>query len=114
MNLFKKTFIVTGASSGIGASLSKKLAQNGANVVCAARRIDKLEQIVSDIKSQGSTALAIQADITNLQHCQSLVEKTILEYGQLDALVLNAGISMWTSFEKLDDVSFFRELMETN
>ena len=114
MNLFEKTFIVTGASTGIGEILSKKLAQKGAHVVCAARSADKLDRVITRIKSQGGTAMSVTTDITDLQQCQSLVEKTIERFGKLDVLVLNAGISMWTSFEELNDVSFFRQLMETN
>lgn len=114
MNLNEKTFIVTGASSGIGACLSKKLAQNGANVVCAARREEELDRVVKDIHAQGGTAISVPTDITKLQECEYLVEKTIDRFGKLDALVLNAGVSMWTSFEELNDVSFFRELVETN
>jgi len=114
LNLSEKTFIVTGASSGIGESLSKKLAQKGAHVVCAARRADKLDLIITGIKSQGGTAMSVPTDITDLQQCKSLVEKTIERFGKLDALVLNAGISMWTPFEEMNDVSFFRQLMETN
>ena len=114
MNLNEKTIIVTGASSGIGECLSKKMAQKGADVVCAARREEELDRVVKDIHSLGGTAMAVPTDITKLQECEYLVEKTIERFGKLDALVLNAGISMWTPFEELQDVSFFRQLMETN
>ncbi|MBC8345918.1 MAG: SDR family oxidoreductase [Candidatus Marinimicrobia bacterium] len=114
MNLSGKTFIVTGASSGIGKVLSKKLATKGAQIICASRNLDNLNRVVEEIKIQGGTAISVQTDITQMDQCQLLVEKTINHYGKLDALVLNAGISMWTPFESLKDVSFFRQLMETN
>ena len=83
-------------------------------MVCAARRADKLDLVITGIKSQGGTAMSVPTDITDLQQCKSLVEKTIERFGKLDVLVLNAGISMWTPFEEMNDVSFFRQLMETN
>jgi len=114
MNISGKTFIVTGASSGIGEVLSKKLAKEGAQIICASRNLDKLNRVVDAIKIQGGTAISVQTDITQVDQCQLLVEKTINRFGKLDALVLNAGISMWTPFESLKDVGFFRQLMETN
>ena len=80
-------------------------------MVCAARTADKLDRVITGIKSNGGTAMSVPTDITDLLQCQSLVEKTIERFGKLDVLVLNAGISMWTSFEELNDVSFFRQLM---
>jgi len=107
MNISGKTFIVTGASSGIGEVLSKKLAKKGAQIICASRNLDKLNRVVDEIKIQGGTAISVQTDITQVDQCQLLVEKTINRFGKLDALVLNAGISMWTPFESLKDVGFF-------
>jgi len=114
MNISGKIFIVTGASSGIGEVLSKKLAKKGAQIICASRNLEKLNRVVDEIEIQGGTAISIQTDITHIDQCQLLVEKTISRFGKLDALVLNAGISMWTPFESLNDVGFFRQLMETN
>ena len=114
MDLSNKTIIVTGASSGIGEHLSKKLASKKANVVCAARRENELERVIADIHSQGGSAVSVPTDITDVEQCRDLVIKTIDQFGQLDVLVLNAGISMWAPFEEMEDVSFFRQIMETN
>ena len=99
MNISGKTFIVTGASSGIGEVLSKKLAKKGAQIICASRNLDKLNRVVDEIKIQGGTAISVRTDITQVDQCQLLVEKTINRFGKLDALVLNAGISMRPPFE---------------
>ncbi len=114
MDIAGKVFIVTGASSGIGEELSRVLAKKGAKVVCAARRADELKRVSDSINDSGGSALAVQADITDLAACQNMVHKTIDTYGQLDGLILNAGVSMWTRFEDITDPSFFQDLMNVN
>jgi short-subunit dehydrogenase len=110
----KKTFIITGASSGIGEQLSKNLAQKGAQVVCAARRKEELDRVCQAIESAGGSALAVQTDITALEQCRTLIQDTVAAYGRIDGLILNAGISMWARFEEITDIEFFHELMNTN
>ena len=114
MILNEKVFIVTGASSGIGEGLSKALALKGAKVVCAARRNDELERVCNSISSSGGSALPVQMDITVLEQCRFLVQKTVEAYGQIDGIILNAGISMWARFEDISNISFFRDLINTN
>ena len=110
----KKTFIITGASSGIGEQLSKVLAQKGAQVVCAARRKEELDRVCQAIESAGGSALAVQTDITALEQCRTLIQDTVAAHGRIDGLILNAGISMWARFEEITDLEFFHELMNTN
>jgi short-subunit dehydrogenase len=110
----KKTFIITGASSGIGEQLSKNLAQKGAQVVCAARRKEELDRVCQAIESAGGSALAVQTDITALEQCRTLIQDTVAAHGRIDGLILNAGISMWARFEEITDIEFFHELMNTN
>ena len=114
MNISNKTFIVTGASSGIGEDLAKKLAHGGANVVCAARRANELHRVVTGILSSGGSGLEVPTDITDPIQCQELVSKTFEKFGSLHGLVLNAGVSMWSPFEKIESVDYFRKIMETN
>ncbi len=109
-----KVFIITGASSGIGAELAHQLAKKGAKVVCAARTLKKLENICTKINKNGGSAVPVQVDITDKNQCDKMVEKTIRSYNKIDGLVLNAGVSMWAKFDEIKDVSFFKTIMNTN
>ncbi len=83
--------LVTGASSGIGEATARALAAQGAKVAVAARRLERLERLASEIGGDGHTALAIQADITDQQQAIDAVGRTVDELGRLDVVVNNAG-----------------------
>jgi NADP-dependent 3-hydroxy acid dehydrogenase YdfG len=83
--------LITGASSGIGEATARALAAQGAKVAVAARRLERLERLASEIGGEGHTALAIQADITVQQQAIDAVGRTVDELGRLDVLVNNAG-----------------------
>ena len=108
------TIIITGASSGIGESLAKKLGPKGANVVLAARSLKKLERISNDIKKNGGSALAVETDLTQENDCENLINLTIQNFQTIDMLILNAGVSMWAPFEEIEDISFFNDIMNVN
>ena len=114
MNLLGKVCVITGASSGIGKSLSLKLASEGAIVVLAARRNSKLKSIIKEIKEFGGEAVGIKTDITKSIECKNLIDETINQYNKIDLLLLGAGVSMWAPFEEISDISFFNDLIETN
>ena len=114
MNLLGKVCIITGASSGIGKSLSLKLASQGAIIVLAARRNSKLKSIIKDIKESGGEAIGIKTDITKSIECKNIIDETINQYNKIDLLLLGAGVSMWAPFEEISDISFFNDLIETN
>jgi NADP-dependent 3-hydroxy acid dehydrogenase YdfG len=88
------TALVTGASGGIGAAAALSLAAQGANVALAARRKDRLDELVERIKADGGTALAIQTDITDRAQATAMIEQTVATFGGLDTLVNNAGIML--------------------
>jgi NADP-dependent 3-hydroxy acid dehydrogenase YdfG len=83
--------LVTGASSGIGEASAVALAAQGAAVAVAARRKDRLDQLVSRISDGGGRALAIETDVTDQEQARATVERTVSELGRLDTLVNNAG-----------------------
>ncbi len=83
--------LVTGASSGIGEATARALAAEGAKVAVAARRLERLERLASEIGGDGHTALAIEADITDSEQAVAAVDRTVEELGRLDILVNNAG-----------------------
>jgi NAD(P)-dependent dehydrogenase (short-subunit alcohol dehydrogenase family) len=85
--------IVTGASSGIGATTAMELGQRGALVVLAARRVNELEAQASAITSAGYRAVAIPTDVTDPVQVTRLVECTVELFGHVDVLVNNAGLA---------------------
>jgi len=107
VDLKQKTIIITGASSGIGATLAQKAGQRGAKVVLAARTESKLDVLAKTMSDSGSKALAVVTDITDPSQCRDLVRQTVETFGGVDILILNAGVSMWAAFEEIEDVSFF-------
>jgi short-subunit dehydrogenase len=109
-----KTVIITGASAGIGRSLAIALAQQGANLVLAARDQTALATVVTACIDAGGQAIAVATDVTQSQACQQLIEQTIATFGQIDVLVNNAGISMLTRFDQVTDLSIFERVMQVN
>jgi NADP-dependent 3-hydroxy acid dehydrogenase YdfG len=83
--------LITGASSGIGEATARALAAQGAKVAVAARRLERLERLASEIGGDGHTALAIQSDITDQEQAIDAVDRTVAELGRLDIVVNNAG-----------------------
>jgi 3-oxoacyl-[acyl-carrier protein] reductase len=93
MMLTKKRALVTGASRGIGASIAKALAAEGADVAITYEKSESLAaEVVQAIKAQGRRAVAIQADSADPAAIQRSVDRTVRELGGLDILVNNAGI----------------------
>jgi NADP-dependent 3-hydroxy acid dehydrogenase YdfG len=85
--------LVTGASSGIGEATAVALAGEGATVAIAARRRDRLEQVVERI-GQDADVLVVETDITDEAAARAMVEATVLEFGRLDTVVNNAGVML--------------------
>ncbi len=106
--------IVTGASSGIGRALALQLAQQGAWLALAARNVDQLQAAAADCRRYSGRAIVVPTDVADQAQCQNLVEQTVAEYGRLDTLVNNAGISMWAKFDELKDLSMFEQIMRVN
>ncbi|WP_430786345.1 SDR family oxidoreductase [Virgibacillus flavescens] len=86
--LIGKTAVVTGASSGIGAAIAKHLADEGANVVLAARREDKLEEIASTINGN---VLSVVTDMANKSDVDSLAKRAVEKFGHVNFYINNAG-----------------------
>lgn len=112
-DLTGKVALVTGASSGIGRACALALAQQGAKVVVAARRIDKLNELVAEIKTSGKEALAVQLDVTQKIQIDNAINQTIQNFGKLDILVNNAGVAEFVPFLKITEEQW-DETLDTN
>jgi NAD(P)-dependent dehydrogenase (short-subunit alcohol dehydrogenase family) len=84
--------IVTGASSGLGVTIAKALAEAGADVALGARRVQRLEETRAMLEQIGRRALVVPADVAEPDDCTRLVEATLAEFGRLDILINNAGV----------------------
>ncbi len=87
-----KVVIVTGASSGLGEATARRLANNGAKLMLAARREDRLKELVADIEKNGGTAKYQVTDVTNRSEVEALAKATKEAYGSIDVLINNAGL----------------------
>ncbi|MBD2138413.1 SDR family NAD(P)-dependent oxidoreductase [Anabaena sp. FACHB-1237] len=111
--LESKVAIITGASSGIGKATAIALAAEGAKVVIAARRVERLEELAKHITDNGGKALLVVADITDETQVKNIVQKAKAEYGQIDILVNNAGVSFPGRIENADP-SNWRKMIDIN
>ena len=91
-NIAGKVVVITGASSGLGEATARHLASLGAKVVLAARRVERLTQIASEITANGGQAIYQQVDVTKLDQLRALVDVTVKAFGRIDVLVNNAGL----------------------
>jgi 3-oxoacyl-[acyl-carrier protein] reductase len=86
-----KVALVTGASKGIGRATAMRLAEDGADLVIGATRVDLLETLKKDVQGLAVQSLAKRCDVTDLSECKSLVETALKKFGRIDILVNNAG-----------------------
>ena len=106
-----KVVVITGASSGIGEALARRLAREGAKLVLAARRIDRLQILEKELK--GIEILSVKTDVAVEMDCRNLIEQAIGRFGKIDVLINNAGISMRAIFEEVE-LDVLRRLMDVN
>jgi len=106
--------IITGASSGIGRELAFQLSDQGAYLSLGARDKQRLEAVAVQCQARGGRTITTQTDVTDQAQCQNLIERTVDEFGRIDTLINNAGISMRALFEELQDLSILERLMQVN
>ncbi|CAE6965924.1 MULTISPECIES: SDR family oxidoreductase [Pseudomonas] len=91
-NISGKVVVITGASSGLGEASARHLSKLGAKVVLAARRKERLEQLVGELVAAGGEAVAYQTDVTRADEVKALIQGAVDTYGRVDVLVNNAGL----------------------
>ena len=110
-----KTIVLTGASSGIGASGAKQLAAAGANLVLLARREDALAEVAEQIRSAGGRASVLAVDISHADAVRAAAEQLRTEHGHIDVLINNAGKSIRRPItEAMNRPQDFQRLMDIN
>ena len=97
-----KVVAVTGASSGIGEATARVLGERGAKVVLGARRVAQLDEIAAELRGRGGQAIVCATDVTRRDDVERLVGTAVSEFGRLDVLVNNAGISKIGPMSDLD------------
>ena len=106
----RKTALVTGSGTGVGAATALQLAQRGWNVVINySRSADEAQQSAAACRDAGADVLLQQADVADDAQCRALVDATVARWGRLDALVNNAGVSVFgqaASWDALDAAAF--------
>jgi NAD(P)-dependent dehydrogenase (short-subunit alcohol dehydrogenase family) len=97
--------VVTGGGTGIGSATSLVLAEHGADIVVASRRVENLERTAEQVRARGRTALVQRTDVRDPEACRQLIEATVAQFGRVDILVNNAGgskdfpLAEWTMEE---------------
>lgn len=114
MSFRDRTIIVTGASAGIGRQLALVLAAKHGRLALAARNAEALEELATECRSRGGEAIAVPTDVTEPEDCRRLVDRTVETFGSVDIVVNNAGISMWSRFDAVTDLSIFEKVMRVN
>lgn len=100
-NIKGKVVVITGASSGLGEATAKLLSSEGATVVLAARRADRIGALAEKLTSEGGQALAMTTDVTDRQQVKALVDRAVETYGRIDVMLNNAGLMPLAPLEDL-------------
>jgi short-subunit dehydrogenase len=114
MSFTDKTLVITGASEGIGRALALELAADGARLVLAARSAERLAETAAQCRARGARTLEVATDVADRAQCERLIERAVADFGSVDVLVNNAGITMWSRFDAVSDFAVFERVMAVN
>ena len=109
-----KVVVLTGATQGIGRQMCLRLAGAGAHVVAAARNRQRLQALTADCADLPGSVLAVPTDIVSEPQCRALMEAAHRAHGRMDVLINNAGLSMWSRVDELEDLDLLRRIMDVN
>lgn len=101
-DLKNKNALITGAGKGIGKAIALALAKEGVNVILLARTQDEIDNVAAKARSLRVKALAISADVADINSVNAAVEKALAEFGTIDILINNAGIAAFGKFLELE------------
>ena len=104
-----KVCIITGTSSGMGEETARVFAREGAKVVCCARRVEKGQKVVDEIRAEGGEATFVKCDVCELEDLDNLVKTCVDTYGTVDVLIANAGTGGFFNIHEMDlEKDFYR------
>jgi short-subunit dehydrogenase len=109
-----KVVVLTGASEGIGRSLALSLASAKAHLVLAARSAERLASLSQECIARGAQVLRVPTDVSRRADCTALIDATLARFGTIDVLLHNAGSTMWSRLDELEDPELLERLMRTN
>jgi NAD(P)-dependent dehydrogenase (short-subunit alcohol dehydrogenase family) len=109
-----KVAIITGASKGIGESMAWGLAEHGAAVVVSSRKQQAVDKVAGELKSEGHLAKGIQCHVGKDEDLETLVQKTIEEFGKIDVLINNAGTNPYFGPIQNLTAEAYRKTLEIN
>ena len=109
-----RSVLITGASEGIGRALAVELAAERPRLTLVARSEARLTEAAHECSALGAEVLTVSADVSRAEDCTRAVTRTLERFGALDVLVNNAGITMWSRFDAISDLSVFGRLLATN
>jgi 3-oxoacyl-[acyl-carrier protein] reductase len=107
-DLKNKTALVTGAGKGIGKAIALALAKEGVNVILVARTQEEIDSVAAKVRSLRVKALAVTADVADINSVNTAVEKALSEFGAIDILINNAGIASFGKFLELEPTDWER------
>src|SRR5258706_2328221 len=114
ISLKNKAVWITGPASVLGREAPRQFARQGASVVLAARRIDRLQDLVAKIQAEGGEAMATPVDVTNGADVQNMVKSVVENYQRIDILFNNAGFGRLDWLENLDPARDIRTQIAVN
>ena len=107
-DLKNKNALITGAGKGIGKAIALALAKEGVNVILVARTQEEIDSVAAKVRSLRVKALAITADVADINSVNNAVEKALAEFGTIDILINNAGIAAFGKFLELEPTDWER------
>jgi 3-oxoacyl-[acyl-carrier protein] reductase len=107
-DLKNKNALITGAGKGIGKAIALALAKEGVNIILVARTQEEIDSVAAKVRSLRVKALAITADVADINSVNTAVEKALAEFGTIDILINNAGIAAFGKFLELEPTDWER------
>ena len=106
--------VITGAASGIGRELAVQFSQMGAWLCLGDMNVEALEQTKADCSKLGGRVMAVPINLTSEEHCRDLIDRAIRQYGRIDTLINNAGITMVARLDETQSLKPFEHVIRVN